>query len=349
MLKNTILLITATIIIGFMTSCSEDKYIPDVSDINIDVEINRFEQDLFAIDTTQINEGIAALQTKYPEFTDLFFQRIIPLDRPQAEPSFPENVKGFLTYPSIRALYDTTMMVFPDIQSVQNDLTSAFQFYKYYFPDRDTPSIYTFISEYSYQTFITQIDGKDAIGVGLDMFLGSDYPYRKYVPENPNFSEYLTRAFNKKHLTKKVMDTVIDDVVGLPDGKRLLDIMVNNGKKMYLLDLVLPETADSIKWEYTAQQIDWCQQNELALWTHLLKEDLLYETQNSKFRKLVEPSPSGPSNIPPASPGRAANWIGKAIIEAYMARHPNTDLMAMIREKDAQLILDKSRYRPKEN
>ena len=345
--KNIYYFLTILATTFFLYSCSEDTDIPDVSDINIKLNINRFEKDLFALDTTQIESSLTNLKNKYPAFADLYFKRIVQLDLPIKESPFPENISGFLHFPNVRTLYDTTMLVFPDLDAVSKDLTEAFQFHNYYFPERDTPDIFTFISEYTYQTFIFDNQGKDAIGVGLDMFLGENYPYRRYVPDNPSFSAYLTRAFNQQHLTKKVMETVVDDIVGLPAGSKLLDEMVNNGKKMYILDLLLPTTPDTIKWEYTPAQLDWCRQNELQLWTYIIDEELLYSGNSKKFRKLIAPSPSGPSNIPSQAPGRTGNWLGYKIIKNYMVRQPNTTLHELIAQKDAQLILDKSRYRPR--
>ena len=37
----------------------------------------------------------------------------------------------------------------------------------------------------------------------------------------------------------------------------------------------------------------------------------------------------------------------EAIIKNYMARHPETSLHELIAQKDPQIVLDKSRYRPK--
>lgn len=331
----------------FCTSCGKDRDIPDVSDINVDLNIQRFEKDLFALDTLNLATSVKTLEEKYPVFSELYFRQVVPLKRKTSDSLFLGNLNGFINYPSIRTLYDTTLIVYPKLEKTSKELQQAFQFYKYYFPQKEVPNIYTFISEYTYQTFIFPDKGKDAIGIGLDMFLGKDYPYRKYIPENPSFSAYLTRAFNQEHITKKVMETLIDDVVGLSKGNQLLDIMIHNGKKMYLLDLVLPTTNDTIKWELTPQQLAWCQQNELGIWTHLLNEDLLYSTDNKKLRKLVNPSPQGPSNMPPEAPGRTANFIGYKIIQSYLKRNPDTTPQDLIAENDAQKILDKSRYRPR--
>lgn len=72
------------------------------------------------------------------------------------------------------------------------------------------------------------------------MFLGRNYPYKNIDPTNPNFSGYLTRTFDKDYLTKKTIDLIVEDITGSPGGVRLLDYMVHNGKKLYLLKKFLP-------------------------------------------------------------------------------------------------------------
>jgi len=123
--------------------------------------------------------------------------------------------------------------------------------------------------------------------------------------------------------------------------------MINNGKRLYVLDKLLPYTPDSIKLAYTQKQVDWCIKNEPDLWAYLLSEDLLYSIKADVWAKLVNPSPTGTPKMPTDSPGRAGNWLGMQIVKAYMQRNSNVSLEQLLANKDAQLILDKSKYKPK--
>ena len=203
-----------------------------------------------------------------------------------------------------------------------------------------------FISGFNYAAFIFPITPtEDGLGIGLDMLLGNDYPYWQLGVQNPAFSQYITRTFTPEHLVKKTIDPLIDGLVDLPRGDRLLDLMIYNGKKLYLLDQLLPHTPDSIKWEYTAAQTEWVKNNEVQMWSHFLKEELLYETTTTKIKKLVDQSPSSPG-MPKESPGRTANYMGYRIIEAFMKRKPNVTLEQLI-HIDAQKILDQAKFKPR--
>jgi uncharacterized protein YjaZ len=77
-----------------------------------------------------------------------------------------------------------------------------------------------------------------------------------------------------------------------------------------------------------------------------MNRDVVYETNFKKIAKLITPSPNSPG-MPPESPGETGNYIGWQIIKQFMKRNPEVSVAQMIGMKDAQMILDKSKYKPK--
>ena len=328
-----------------LTSCWEDKnkHIPDVTGINVDYKLLRFEQDLFSIDTNDIIADVAALQQKYPQFADFYFQRILQIKKPwDTTGVYLEHIKGFLTYSFTQQLYDTTQIVYNDLSSVSNQLKQGFQFYKYYFPEKEIPTIFTFISEFSYGVILPPID--NSIGIGLDLFLGASYkPY--YLPPL-SMPKYIAKNQDKDHLVAKVFDGLLSDMQGENRGGKFIDYIIHNGKRLYMLDQIMPYEPDSIKLGFTTAQTKWCEENELAMWAFFLKEELLYSNDQQKFRSLVSESPSS-SGMPPESPGRAGNYMGWQIVKAYMQRFPETSLQDLLALDDATTLLSKARYKPR--
>jgi len=217
---------------------------------------------------------------------------------------------------------------------------------KFYFPDFVPPNVYTFISDLGNQVFLFPDKDKDGVGIGLDMFLGDEFPYVQFSKENPAFSQYLSRTFNSDHIARKVMYLIIDDMVGPPIGDRLLDHMIHNGKKLYILDKVLPMAHDSIVMEYSGEETEWVKNSELSMWAFFFDQDLFYETNSMKINKYVNDSPDSPG-MPSEAPGRTANYMGWQIVKAYMNKYKNTSMDQLIQLNDTQFIMDKSRYKPK--
>lgn len=330
----------------FLNGCVLDKGndIPNVSDINIDLKFQRFEKDLFALDTTSIASSLQNLEQNYPAFSKIFFENILRSKDSRIAPEGHETyISGFISHPAVRHLYDTTMVLFPNMDAFEKDFEKAFQYLKYYFPDQPTPDVTTFLSEYTIGAFIYE-DNK--LACGLDFFLGESFPYSQYNPQNPNFSGYITRTFNKDHLVAKTLQPLVNDLVGPTRGNRLLDHMIHNGKKLYIMDKLLPHHPDSIIMEVTGPQVEWLEENEREMWAYFLSENLLYSSEWQNIRKLVEYSPHSPG-MPPEAPGRTANWVGWQIVKFYMDKVPNQTMADLIALKDAQTLMDKSRYKPK--
>jgi hypothetical protein len=287
------------------------------------------------------------LKAQYPNFTNIFFSKVLPFVG-KTEEEFYANLRGYLGDKRIIKLQDTVSVVFSDIENgALADLEEAMKFMKYYFFDFEAPNVYTFTSEYTYQKLIFEDGEKDGIGIGLDMFLGSSYDYKSIDPNNPGFSQYLTRTFSKEYIPKMLMEVLVNDRIGRAPGSRLLDHMIHNGKQLYILDKVLPKIPDSILLEYTTEQTKWVKSNELEMWAFFFDQNLFYESNTMKINKYINPSPNSPG-MPAAAPGRTANYIGLQIVKAYMKKHPKTTLNELIAIKDAQKLMDKSRYKPKQ-
>jgi len=311
--KIHFVLFSLSALVLFSCQPDENERIPDVSDIDVAVDLRRFEQELFKLDTNDLAVGLGRLEADFPAFGNLYFERILGSKNPMiAQEGHVAYIRGFLQHPSVRQLYDTAMIVYPDLEEVREEYRQAFRFFRHYFPEEPLPTVTTFISEYSIGAFVYD---DNALGVGLDFFLGEDYPYLDYNPNNSNFSAYLTRSFNRDHLVSKSLQPLVQDLVGQPAGERMLDYMINNGKQLYILDRLLPFAPDSVIMEVTGAQMDWLYGNELEIWAYFLQEELLYSSTWQDIRKFVEYSPHSPG-MPPDAPGRTANFIGWRIVRA---------------------------------
>lgn len=328
----------------FTYSCKEQDEAVDVSHIQARADIVRFDQELFALDTSHWDASLKALKSRYPHFWNIYSRHILPLTPDSAQ--YDRALLAFVKDGQVRRLFDTTQVLIGGLDGYQKEMTEAYKRVRYYFPKFKEPVVYTCFTEFGFQKFIFSDGNKDGIGLGLEMFLGKDYPYKSIDPTNPNFSAYLTRTFDKAYLTKKTVDLIVDDLVGSPGGVRLLDYMVYNGKKLYLLKKFLPAVADSVIFEYTQNQMDWVNGNELEMWSFFSEQNLVYETNVIKINKYINPSPDSPG-MPVEAPGQTGNYIGYQIINAYMEKRPNTSLDQLLKEKDAQAILEIAKYKPK--
>ncbi len=336
-LKNVFPLSVVLLVTLFVISCNKGKKIPDVSHIQADLEIIRFEKEMFGIDSTERTDKAKALLQQHPDFFDVYVNRIM------LNPSFSDTSQvGRMTYlmegkPLIE-LYDTCMVQYDDFSEYEEGLEQAMQFMLHYFPERELPKVYTCLTEFGYSAFSI---GPEILGISVEHFMGTGFPGYATL-----FPQYQSRNFTPKHLVSSSVEAYLGELMNRKEGNRMIDDMIHNGKKLYILDKLLPHTPDSIKLGYTAEQTKWCEENELAIWQFLYNEDLLYSTDRRKYLKYVSPSPNSPG-MPEEAPGRTGNWIGWQIVKRYMRMNPNASLQDLIDYKDGAKLLTKTNYKGK--
>ncbi len=333
-----------------LTQCKSEvaEAIPDVSGIDVSYEMIRYESLLSDLDTSNLKSGFNQLKESHPVFTDIYFNNVVPISSQGLhDDAFISELASFLKDDRIRRLLDTVDVLFHDFQEeYQDQYTQAYKLLKHYIPEFEAPNVYTLISEYAYQHFLFPDATGDGLGVGLDMYLGQSFDYKRIDPSSPSFSDYFTRTFSEEHILRKSMNAIVEDMLPPASGTTMLDLMIHNGKRLYILDKILPEAHDSVIVEYSSEQMKWARSNELEMWAFFFKEKLFYETDMMTISKYINPSPNSPG-MPEESPGRTGNYMGWQIVKAYMKKYPKTTIKDLIAMGDSQKIMDMSRYKPK--
>ena len=321
----------------FLIACKPETEAPDVSHIEVNPALIRFEQEMFS-DTGNIELIIHNLQNKYPAFTDVFLHRII------ADPQYDNDVflssKHFVQDSFIFTLYKDCEHLYQDFSKQEQEIKASLRYFKYYFPDKPVPDIYTCVTGFDFGSFTV---GDDILGISLDFYLGADYP--SYHPDI--FPVYIVRTMTEDYLVAKSIQALVANYIGETTGTRLLDYMIRNGTELYIKKKLLPGAPDEIIFEYSSAQLKWLEENESEIWAHLIREDLLMSVNYRSFQKIISPSPNVP-NMPPDAPGRLGNWIGTKIVTQFMDRNQDLSLDDLIGIHDAQKILAESRYRPRQ-
>jgi hypothetical protein len=120
---------------------------------------------------------------------------------------------------------------------------------------------------------------------------------------------------------------------------------VDKGKRLYLLDKFLPNMPDTLKIGYTANQLNGCYKNEGLIWSFLIQNNLLYNTDMLRLQSYINEGPQT-QELGEGSPGQIALFVGWQMIKKYMEKYPQTSLHALL-TLDAKQILSDSKYKPK--
>ncbi len=317
-----------------LLSCNKSKNIPDVDHLPAQAEIIRMEKEMYGGDTSQIAAKALSISENYPEFTKIYAD--IMRDPSWKEDSEVQVLEKLMAGPQMRMLYDTCMVVHAEIRDFEKELGRAMQFYQYYFPGKKIPTVYTCLTEFAYQAFTY---GDDMIVLGTEHFMGKNFP-----AYNSIFPRYQSRFFTPEYMTAATMEVLSGALVGDNTGNRMADEIIHQGKKLYVLEQLMPETHDTILMKYTKEQLDWVEENEVPIYAFFINEDLMFSTDSRKFQKYIFPGPTSPG-MPQDSPGRTACWMGRQIIRKYMKKNPQVTLEDLLAIKDTQKILNGAGYR----
>jgi hypothetical protein len=295
-------------------------------------------------------QSLQDLSKKYPMFLGDYLQNILGLP-PATDTSVAvfAAIRQFLS--DYRPIKDTVNKVFKDMEEVHEDVTEGLRYVKHYFPNYKLPGkLITFIGPMD-AYFQASIGGHgdvitaEALAIGLQLHLGSNFSLYKSEMGQSLFPSYISRLFSPEYIPVNCTKNIIDDMY--PDqaiGKHLIIQMVEKGKRMYLLDKLLPATEDTLKIGYTESQLKGCYDNEGLIWNYFLTNGLLYNNDPALIKNYIGESPNTPE-FGDGAPGNIGLFVGWQIVKKYMGKNPTISLDALMKT-DAKKIFDESKYRP---
>ena len=332
-------MIGISLLIGMLYGCrNKHQYIPK----NIEpvlVEIVRFDSAQLAVRPDSIEVDIRKLYADYEEFMPIYVEGILRI--PIEDTAYLcEMYAQFLT-DTVMGFVQTNALAqnkFADVDSLQRALNRGFSRLHYLYPDWDIPpKVYLYVSGFNSSIMYYE----DMMGVGTDMYLGSDYPYYNQVVYN-----YQKHTMSKEFVAGDLLNMYIAYNISYNSKyNRLLEQMIFRGKQLFLLSQLLPEAPAWQVIGYTEEQWAWCEHYERAIWNRIMEKRDLFKTESSVLSSYMNEGPFT-AEVTQDSPGRLGLWVGWRIVDSYMRHNQDITIYDLIREGDAQKILEQSFYKP---
>lgn len=345
-------ILIASVLLLFI-SCNSNKNIPDVSGIQVNLDVKRYEQDFFSIDTMNIAASMKNLLAKYPKFTPDFVENILGLDVDSL--LLPGNAQDSairLFIRDYRPIKDSSDLLYKNFDKVAAEIKKGLQFVKYYFPSYQLPSsIITFIGPINanFETsFGVQGDvlTTEGLGIGLQLHLGKNFSLYNTMIGEEQYPQYLSNNFDAEHIPVNCMRNIIDDLYPEKiNGKALIEQMIEKGRRLYLLTKLLPFKEEYLCIGYTKKQLTDAYTNEAVIWNFFLNNNLLYNAEQNIIKNYIGESPKT-QELGEDSPGNIGAFTGEQIVKKYMEKFPETTLQQLMKT-DPQEIYSKAKYKPK--
>lgn len=315
-------LLNIFIISLILLSCkNENKSDVDVTNIEVDYAIERFEQAFYKA----TSESLIDVKNNFPLL-------------------FPIAVSDSVWLAKInnkdeQDLFKETQEIYSDFNEMKKQFTSLFKHITHYNPTFRAPKVITMLSNIDYENRMIYADS--ILLVSLDVYLGKQHEFYADYPL------YIKENNSKEHLIVDAANAIINMQVKPFNNRSFLSKIIVEGKKWYLLDSYLPLVSEKEKTGYSMKKLLWAKQNEEQVWKFFIEKELLYSTDTKLNKRFIENAPfskfyTAQDN---QSPGKIGGYIGWKIVQSFMKQN-DVSLQKLI-AIDAQSLLDQSRYKPK--
>ncbi|MBK7882742.1 MAG: hypothetical protein IPJ81_02085 [Chitinophagaceae bacterium] len=334
-------LIKYFLILLVIASCNSKENIPDVSNIAIKITTQRFENDFF--DTTKDNlfSYLQQINTNTPSFTQNYLETILNVDPAWPADTSAKYVNGFIK--AYRPVYDSAAIVFKDFSPYEKEIKKGLQFLKHYFPGYSAPSkIITYIGPLDgYGDILTD----EAFVIGLHHHLGKNFSLYKSEIVQQTYPEYISKRFEPGYIAINCIKNVVLDMFPEKiEEKSLVEQMVERGKRLFILQKLLPYTEEFKLIGYTKEQMEGCYGNERRIWDLFIQNNLLRTIDNNIIKNYIGEGPKT-QELGKDSPGNIGSFAGWQIVKKYMQKNSSVTLLQLA-TMDPDTIYQQSKYKP---
>lgn len=300
-----------------MTSCSDNEQ---------KIHFLRFEQFLF--DPGQTESDASQFQSPL-------------LNYHPENPQFMAMLDDFTSDEAVQYIYHITDSLYHDLGWLEKDLGKSIARAERLCPSMHYDNFFTLVTadfdDYQNRVFCTT----NELAVSIDRYaVGEMERYSSF-----GLPSYILALSGREYIVPDCMAAIARSHIELPDGQpTLLDYAIAEGKVLYFLERTLPQTADTLRLRYTAEQLRWMKNNEKRVWTWLIENKMLYSSDFSQLRNLVDEAPKTNAFGEGSAP-RTVHYIGWQIVRKYV-KSSGCSMEELFAETDSQAILTRSGWRP---
>ena len=192
-------------------------------------------------------------------------------------------------------------------------MKKAFTYYHHYFPEKIVPSIAFYQTGFYAGVFPTD----SVLGISLEMYLGPDEEVVKRLSPM-DYPQYLKDKMDPQYIPIDAMFVWISNAMFSPEayGNTFLSRVIYNGKMMYLLEALMPETSEQLRMKYSDEELAWCETNSRNIWKEVLDQQLLHSKDGMKIDHWIREAPFT-KGLPDDSPPRVGLWLGLQIVKRF--------------------------------
>lgn len=296
------------------------------------VNIVRYDKTQYEYVEFDSFEALRKMQTDYLPMSKMLIEDILELGSIY-ETDITTRFKDYFRDSLLILINNDVEEKFENIESLEEELTDAFNELEKRFPGIGIPTFYTQLSALNESVIV----GDTLIGISLDKYMGADYPPYKNL-----YYSYQRKSMSPENITADCLSAYLQSKFPYPDdySRTLGAVMVYTGILDYIIcDILNIDIKDYLS--YNEFEKKWCEENERKVVDFMLKNRHLYSSSFMVARRYLSPNPYN-EFFGKHSPGRLGHFIGYNIVKAYVKKFKVSE-KELIGTRDS-IILEKSNY-----
>lgn len=320
---------------------------------DVQLEVYRFDQDVRNIPNSNYEEEILSLKEKYHHFYSVYSG-----DPYLSTDSFPavsnqaaQALVNFLSFEPTKALFDRSDEYFRDFTAYANEIEKALCRIEKAFPEhRKNYSLITYLEEPHIVPDPQRLHGVNRLNdstftIGLHRYLGEDYEF--YTYPGVNVYQYQLHRMEPEYIPVTFVEFFYEKHFRdySKDENTLLFNMIEEGKKYYFMQQVLPETPAYMIMGFKQEEWELSEKFEFFVWQTLIENELLYTNSLEEIKWYVGEGPNS-RRMDDRLPGNIGSFIGWKIVEAYIENQKERPGLDEIVELSPNELFLGARYDP---
>ncbi len=298
-----------------------------------EVKIIRYDEVMDDFVSLNSYSALQRLNSEYSLQTSMLIEDVLAIGNVQ-DPGIDRKLRAFYQDSIVQGLYREVRRQYSDMDPEEEILSEVFTKLKEADSGFVVPVIYTQVCALNESIVISD----SLVGVGLDKYLGVDYPlYKNY------YYAYQRRTMERSQIVPDILFYYLSDQYGGHHNRTLLQRMIFAGKIHWIIAHLLKKPLAE-EMNFTGGRRDWCMQHEKEVWQWLKNNDMLQTTDWVRIMALMEPREYTIS-FGEGSADQLGLWLGGQIVECYMKHNRDIRWQELL-HTDSETIYKNSGYNP---
>lgn len=207
------------------------------------VAIDRYDRIQSLYLTTGDFSALQQMNTVYPMQTRTLIEDVLRIGKVN-DPEINKTFLRFYQDSTLQTLISETQQQYANVDDINEQLKSAFDYLRKNIPDLDMPEIYTQIGALDQSVIV----GNNTIGICLDKYLGADFPL--YHKPEYGYREEQLQMMERKYIVPDCVGFYLLSLYAMPQDREMTqqERDVHIGKILWVVDKAMNEKIFDTKY-----------------------------------------------------------------------------------------------------